>query len=144
MASLNVPLAEIAKPRPVLHRFTESASRATGKQSSQLLYILQLYSTILTFFWHICETPQQVPNKMIPAACRTIETGVTRVANWPPILEISFNDHDADAASNNSLALDTAECKPPGGLKHPKFSSKQFAKRMGQGNYSAFDKNMKV
>jgi len=115
-----------------------------GKQSSQLLYIFQLYSSILTSFRHICETPQQLPNKIVAAACGTIDTGVTTVANLPPLPEIAYNDYDADNASNNSLDLGNAECKPPLRLKQTKFSLKQFAKRMGQGNYSAFNKRKKV
>jgi hypothetical protein len=36
--------------------------------------------------------------------------------------------------------LGGAEGKPPVSLKQTKFSLKQFAKRMGQANYSAFKK----
>jgi len=57
---------------------------------------------------------------------------------------ISYNEYDADDESDDSSNLGGAEGKPPVSLKQPEFSLKQFAKRMGQANYSAFNKWKKV
>ena len=51
---------------------------------------------------------------------------------------------DADDESNNSSDLGGAEGKPPVSLKQTEFSLKQFTKRMGQANYSEFNKWKKV
>jgi len=59
-------------------------------------------------------------------------------------VEISYNEYDADDESDDSLDLDGTEGKPPVSKKQTKFSLNQFAKRMLQGNYSAFDKWKKV
>ena len=57
-----------------------------------------------------------------------------------------MSDHEYNAAdeSNHSLDLGGAEAKPPITLKQTEFSLKQFAKRMGLANYSAFKKWKKV
>jgi hypothetical protein len=54
--------------------------------------------------------------------------------------EISYDEYDADDVSDDSSDLGGAEGKPPVSLKQTEFSLKQFAKRMGQANYSAFNK----
>ena len=54
--------------------------------------------------------------------------------------EISHDDYDADNVSEDSLDLGSAEGKPPISLKQTKFFLKEFAKRQGQVNFSAFNK----
>jgi len=61
-----------------------------------------------------------------------------------PLPEISYNDYDADDQCDDLSDLGGAEGKPPVSLKQTKFSLKQFAKMMGQANYSAFNKWKKV
>ena len=62
----------------------------------------------------------------------------------PPLPEISHDEFDADYESDDSSDLGGAECKAPISLKQTEFSLKQFAKRMGQPNFSAFNKWKKV
>jgi hypothetical protein len=62
------------------------------------------------------------------------------MADVPPLPEISYEEYDADDESNDSSDLGGAEGKPPVSLKQTEFSLKQFAKRIGQANYSAFNK----
>ena len=72
------------------------------------------------------------------------ETDVTRIAELPPLLELSYDEYDADDESDDPSDLGGAEGKPPVGLKQTEFSLKQFAKRMGQANYSLFNQWKKV
>jgi hypothetical protein len=58
--------------------------------------------------------------------------------------EISYDEFDADYESDDSSDLGGAEGKAPTSLKQTEFSLKQFAKRMGQPNFSAFNKWKKV
>ena len=58
----------------------------------------------------------------------------------PPLPEKSYDEYDADVESDDSSDLGGAQGKPPVSLKQTEFSLKQFAKRMGQANYSAFNK----
>ena len=53
---------------------------------------------------------------------------------------MSYNEYDAADESDDLSDLGGVECKPPISLKQTQFSLKQFAKRMGQANYSAFNK----
>jgi hypothetical protein len=62
----------------------------------------------------------------------------------PPLPEISYDEFDADYESDDSSDLGGAEGKAPISLKQTEFSLKQFAKRMGQPNFSAFNKWKKV
>jgi len=57
---------------------------------------------------------------------------------------MSYNEYDVADQSDDSSDLGGAERKPPISLKQTKFSLKQFDKRMGQANYSAFNKWKKV
>jgi len=57
---------------------------------------------------------------------------------------MSYNEYDAADDSDDLLDSGGAEGKPPISLKQTKFTLKQFAKRMGQANYSAFNKWQKV
>jgi len=58
--------------------------------------------------------------------------------------DISYDEFDADYESDDSSDLGGAEGKAPTSLKQTEFSLKQFAKRMGQPNFSAFNKWKKV
>jgi len=84
--------------------------------------------------------PISLPTKifLLPVEPRT--TDVTRIADLPPLPKISYDQYDADDESDDSSDLGSAEGKPPVSLKQTEFSLKQFAKRMGQANYSAFNK----
>ena len=62
----------------------------------------------------------------------------------PPLPEIAYDEYDAAGESNILLDLGGAEDKPPISLKQMEFSLKQFVKRMGQPNLSAFNKWKKV
>ena len=73
-----------------------------------------------------------------------LTTDVARFTELPPLPELSYNKYDADDESDDSLDLGGAEGKPPVSLKQTEFSLKQFGKRMGQVNYSAFNKWKKV
>jgi hypothetical protein len=68
------------------------------------------------------------------------QTEVIRILDLPPLLEISYDEYNADAERDNSSDLGSAERKPPVSLKQTEFSLKQFAKGMGQANYSTFHK----
>jgi len=57
---------------------------------------------------------------------------------------MSYDEYDAADDSDDTSDLGGAEGKPPISLKHTEFSLKQFAKRMGQATYSAFNKWKKV
>jgi hypothetical protein len=57
---------------------------------------------------------------------------------------MSYDEFDADAESDDSLDLGGAEGEAPISLKQTEVSLKQFAKRMGQPNFSAFNKWKKV
>jgi len=58
--------------------------------------------------------------------------------------DIAYDKTDSDAESDDLSDMGGAEGKPPVSLKETEFSVKQFAKRMGQANYSAFNKWKKV
>jgi len=77
-----------------------------------------------------------------PAAPR--ETDVVGIADLPPLPEMSYDEYDAADESDNSSDLGSAAGKPPISLKQRQFSLKQFAKRMGQPNCSAYNKCKKV
>jgi len=61
-----------------------------------------------------------------------------------PLPAISYDEFDADYESDDSSDLGGAEGKAPTSLKQTEFSLKQFAKKMGQPNFSAFNKWKKV
>jgi hypothetical protein len=65
------------------------------------------------------------------------------IADLPPLPEISYDEFNADAESNDSSDFSGAEGKAPISWKQMEFSLKQFAKRMGQPNFSAFNKGRK-
>jgi hypothetical protein len=71
-------------------------------------------------------------------------TDIAGIADLPPLPEISYDQYDADYESDDSSDLGGAEGEAPISLKQTEFSLKQFAKRMGQPNFSAFNKWKKV
>jgi hypothetical protein len=68
------------------------------------------------------------------------KTDVASIVDLPPLPDISYDEYDADDENNDSSDMGGAEGNPPVSLKQTEFSLKQFAKRMGQANYSAFNK----
>jgi hypothetical protein len=71
-------------------------------------------------------------------------TDVAGIEDLPPLPEISYDEFDADHESDESSGLGWAERQAPTSLKQIEFSLKQFAKRMGQPTFSAFNKWKKV
>jgi len=88
--------------------------------------------------------PISLPTKRFQPPAETRNPDVAGIADLPPLLEISYNEYDAADGGDDSSDLGSAEGKPPISLKQTEFSLKQFAKRMGQANYSAFNKWKKV
>jgi hypothetical protein len=88
--------------------------------------------------------PISLPTKRFQPAAEPRRTDVAGIADLPPLPEISYDEFDADAESDDSSDLGGAEGKAPISLKQTEFSLKQFAKRMGQPNFSAFNKWKKV
>ena len=62
----------------------------------------------------------------------------------PPLHEIPYDEYDADCESDDLSDLGGAEGKAPIHLKQMESSLKQFAKGMGQPNFSTFNKWKKV
>jgi len=90
------------------------------------------------------EPPISLPTKRFQPAAEPRRTDVAGIADLPPLPEISYDEFDADFESNDLSDLGGAEGKAPISLKQMEFSLKQFAKRMGQPNFSAFNKWKKV
>ena len=88
--------------------------------------------------------PISLPTKRFQPAAEPRRTDVAGIADLPPLPDISYDEFDADYESDDSSDLGGAEGKAPISLKQTEFSLKQFAKRMGQPNSSAFNKWKKV
>jgi hypothetical protein len=88
--------------------------------------------------------PISLPTKRFQPPAEPRKTDVAGIADLPPLPELSYDEYDAAEESDDSSDLGGAEGKPPISLKQTEFSLKQFAKRMGQANYSAFNKWKKV
>jgi len=88
--------------------------------------------------------PISLPTKRFQPAVEQRRADVAGIADLPPLPEISNDKFDADYESDDSADLGGAEGKAPTSLKQTEFSLKQFAKRMGQPNFSAFNKWKKV
>ena len=88
--------------------------------------------------------PISLPTKRFQPAAEPRRTDVAGIADLPPLPEISYDEFDADYESDDSSDLGGAEGKAPISLKQTEFSLKQFAKRMGQPNFSAFNKWKKL
>jgi len=82
--------------------------------------------------------------KRFQLAAEPRSTDVAGIADLPPLPEISYDEFNADAWSDDSSDLGGTEGKAPISLKQTEFSLKQFAKRMGQPNFSAFNKWKKL
>ena len=78
--------------------------------------------------------------KRFKPAAELRKTYVAGIADLPPLPEMSYDECNADDESDNSSDLGGAEGKPPISLKQTEFSLKQYAKRMVQPNFSAFNK----
>ena len=88
--------------------------------------------------------PISLQTKRFQPPAEPWKTDVAGIADLPPLPELSYDENDAAEESDDSSDLGGAEGKPPISLKQTEFSLKQFAKRMGQANYSAFNKWKKV
>jgi len=88
--------------------------------------------------------PISLPTKQFQLTMEPRRTEVAGIADLPPLPEISYDKLDADYESDDLSDLGGAEGKAPISLKQTEFSLKQFAKRMGQRNFSAFNKWKKV
>jgi hypothetical protein len=84
--------------------------------------------------------PISLPMKRFQPPAEPWKPDVATIAELPPLPEISYDDCDADDASDDLFDWGGAVGKSPASLKQTKFSLKHFAKRIGQTNYSAFDK----
>jgi len=62
----------------------------------------------------------------------------------PPLPDIPYAKFDADYENDNSSDLGGADGKAPISLKPMQLALKKFAKRIGQPNFSAFNKWNKV
>jgi hypothetical protein len=82
--------------------------------------------------------------KRILAAAEPQRTDVAGIAEFPPLPDISYDQYDADYESDDLSDLGVAEDKALISLKQKEYSLKQFAKRMRQPNFSAFNKWKKV
>jgi len=67
-----------------------------------------------------------------------------RIADLPTLPEMSYDKYDTADESDLLSDLGSADGKPLISLKQTEFSLKQFAKRMGQPNFSAVNKWKKV
>jgi len=88
--------------------------------------------------------PISFPTKRFQPAAELRRIDVAGIADLPPLPQISYDQYDEDDESDDSSDLGGAAAKAPISLKQTEFSLKQFAKRMGQPNFSAFNKWKKV
>ena len=88
--------------------------------------------------------PIRLRTKRFQPAAEPPRTDVVGIADLPPLPEISYDEFDADYESDHSSYLGGAEGKAPISLKKMELSLTQFAKRMRQPNFSAFNKWKKV
>jgi len=82
----------------------------------------------------------RLPTKRSQPAATPRRTDAEAIADWPPFPEISYDEFDADYKSDDLSHLGGAAGKAPIILKQTEFSLKQFANRMGQPNFSTFNK----
>jgi len=88
--------------------------------------------------------PMSLPTKRFQPAVEPRRTDVARITDLPPLPDISYDKYDSDYESDGLLDLGRAEGKAPIILKQTEFSLNQFATRMGQPNFSTFNKWKKV
>ena len=89
-------------------------------------------------------TPNSLPTTRFQRAAEPHRTDVAGIVDLPPLPEISYDEFDADYESDDSSDMGRAEGKAPISLKQTEFSLKQLPKRMGQPNFSMFNKWKKV
>jgi len=85
-----------------------------------------------------------LPTKQFQPVAELCRTDVAGIADLSSLPEISYDKFDADHETDDLSDLGGAEGKAPISLKQTEFSLKQFATRMGQPNFSAFNKWKKV
>jgi len=88
--------------------------------------------------------PISHPTKQFHPAAEPHRTEVAGIVEMPPLPEISYNKLDAEWESDDSSDLGGAEGKAPISLRQTEFSLTQFGTRMGQPNFSTFNKWKKV
>jgi len=88
--------------------------------------------------------PIRLPTKRFQPAAELRRTDIEGIADWPPLPDIAYDEFDSDYESDDSSDLGWAEGKAPISLEQTEFSLKQFARRMGQPNFSAYNKWKKV
>ena len=71
-------------------------------------------------------------------------TDVAGIADLPPLPKISSAEYNSDYGSDDLSDLDGVKGKAPISVKQTEFLLMQFAKRMGQRDFSAFNKWKKV
>jgi len=88
--------------------------------------------------------PISLPTKRFLPAAELRKPDVAGIVDLPPVGEISYDQYDADYESDDSSDLGGAEGTASISLKQTEFFWRQFARRMGQPNFSAFNKWKKV
>jgi len=88
--------------------------------------------------------PISLPKKPFQPAAEPCRTDVAGIEHLPPLPDISYGKFDANAESDDSSDSGGEEGKAQISVKQTEFSLKQFAKRMGQPNFSTFNKWRKV
>jgi len=110
--------------------------------------VIRPTSSASTPYWQLPgasgRPPISLPMKWFQPPAGLHRTDVAGIADLPPLPEISYDEFNADFGSDEASDLGGAEGKAPISLKPMEFSLKQFAKRMGQLNFSAFNKWKKV
>jgi hypothetical protein len=84
--------------------------------------------------------PISITTKRFQPPAEPRKTDVAGIANLPTLPDMSYKLSNATDENNYSSNLGGAEGKPPISLTQTEFSLKQFAKRMGQPNCSAFNR----
>jgi len=88
--------------------------------------------------------PIALPTKQFQQTAELRSADFAGIQDLPQLPRISYDKFDEDYESDDSSDLGSAKCKAPISLKQMEFSLKQFAKRIGQPNFSTFNKWKKV
>jgi len=137
---------------------SHSNSQDMSHQSQvNLECLLHRLEAIKWFSWHLLSplhqdndlrAPRRPPIglslKWFQTAAEPRRTDVAGIADLPPIPDISYDQKNADSESDNSSDMGGAKDQAPISLKQTEFSFKQYAKRMGQPNFSIFNQWKKV
>jgi len=83
--------------------------------------------------------PNSLPMKRFQPAAKPRRIDFEGIAELPPLPEIAYDKFDADYQGDDPSDWCGAESKAPISLKQTEFSLKQFAKWMGQPNFSTFN-----